>query len=186
VSNLLILKAAGFAAFKHRDQRRKDKGASPYINHPLKVAMLMAEIGQIDDPELLTAALLHDTVEDTSTTPVELETAFGQRIRKLVEEVSDDKSLPKAERKARQIEHARTLSDDATIIKLGDKIANVLDVTHTPPSNWDIRQRREYLDWAESVIGNCRKVNPALEAYFRSVLSDGRKSLLKITDKEHA
>jgi len=175
---LLILRAIDFAARKHRDQRRKDEEASPYINHPIAVSLLLAEIGGIADAEVLSAAILHDTLEDTDTTPEELAAAFGTRVRKLVEEVTDDKSLPRAKRKELQIAHASQLSSDAVLIKLGDKISNVLDVTHSPPANWKIERRREYLDWAEAVIKNCRKVNAALEQHFSHVLDEGRRVLL--------
>lgn len=173
----IILKAAHFASQKHRDQRRKDKEASPYINHPLNVAILISDIGKIQDPEILAAALLHDTIEDTDTKPEELEKFFGLRVRNLVEAVTDDKSLPKEERKKRQIEHAAELSADATLIKLGDKISNVLDVTKNPPSNWNIERRKQYFDWAECVINNCPKVNSYLEEYFRKVIKEGREKV---------
>ncbi|HTN72753.1 MAG TPA: HD domain-containing protein [Methylomirabilota bacterium] len=173
----LILRAVDFAARKHRDQRRKDEEASPYINHPISVSLLLAEIGGITDPEVLSAAILHDTVEDTDTTLEELEAAFGMRVRRLVEEVTDDKRLRKAERKQRQIDHASQLSADAVLIKLGDKIWNVLDVTHSPPKDWDLQRRREYLDWAEAVVNNCSPVNSALVTYFAKVLEDGRRKL---------
>lgn len=174
----LILKATQFAAHKHRDQRRKDQGASPYINHPISVAWIISEKGGIDAPEVLAAALLHDTLEDTETTPEELQTTFGEKVRKLVEEVTDDKSLPKDERKRRQIEHGNELPPEAVLIKLGDKISNVLDVTNSPPPNWDLERRKQYLDWAEAVINNCPKVNEALEKHFAEVLAMGRKKLL--------
>jgi GTP diphosphokinase / guanosine-3',5'-bis(diphosphate) 3'-diphosphatase len=177
-NSFLILKAIDFAARKHRDQRRKDEEASPYINHPISVSLLLAEIGGISDPEVLSAAILHDTLEDTDTTPEELEAAFGKWIRKLVEEVTDDKRLRKAERKQRQIDHASQLSADAVLIKLGDKISNVLDVTHSPPTDWDLQRRREYLEWAEAVVNNCSRVNNALETYFAQVLEAGRRRLL--------
>ena len=175
---LLMLRAIDFAARKHRDQRRKDEEASPYINHPISVALLIAEVGGITDVEVLSAAILHDTVEDTKTTPQELEATFGSRIRKLVEEVTDNKALPKAKRKQLQIEHACQLSADAVLIKLGDKIWNVLDVMHSPPADWNLQRRREYLDWAEAVVDNCPKVNARLEQHFRTVLAAGRGLLL--------
>ena len=173
----LLLRAADFAARKHRLQKRKDEESSPYVNHPLAVAMLLAQVGGVADLEVLAAAILHDTLEDTETTPAELEAAFGRRVRTLVEEVSDDKSLPKAERKRRQIDHARDLSRDAVLIKLGDKIANVVDVTHSPPSTWDLARRKDYLDWAAAVVANCAKVNAALESRFAEVLEEGRRKL---------
>jgi guanosine-3',5'-bis(diphosphate) 3'-pyrophosphohydrolase len=175
---LLVLRAIDFAARKHRDQRRKDEEASPYINHPISVSLLLAEIGGITDAEILSAAILHDTLEDTDTTPEELDAAFGLRVRKLVEEVTDDKHLLKAKRKELQIVHAAQLSPDAVLIKLGDKIANVRDVTHSPPKDWNMERRREYLDWAEAVVRNCRKVNAALEQHFSHLLAAGRQFLL--------
>jgi len=175
----LVLKAVEFAAQKHAGQERKDLNASPYIDHPISVTRLIAEVGGINDPEILTAALLHDTLEDTDTSPEELEATFGKRVRLLVEEVTDNKSLPKDERKQMQIQHAPTLSPDAVLIKLGDKISNIIDVTDTPPTHWTLERRKKYLDWAEAVINNCPKVNNPLEQHFAEVLMKGRKLLRK-------
>jgi len=136
--------------------------------------LAIAQIGGVDDPEILAAALLHDTIEDTNTTSEEL----GEQVCKYVLEVSDDKNLPKAERKKRQIEHAKTLSKGAALIKLGDKISNVTDVINNPPSDWDINRRKAYLDWAEAVIKNCPQVNEKMENKFQEVLSSGRKELI--------
>ena len=177
MSNPLILKAAHFAAHKHRDQRRKDKEVSPYINHPISVANIISEIGNIEDPEVLAAALLHDTIEDTETTVEELIDNFGERICSLVQEVTDDKTLPKLERKQRQIDHAKEISGDAAIIKLGDKIANITDITNTPPTDWDSNRRLEYFEWAEKVINNCPRVNTSLEKYFKDSIQKGREKL---------
>ena len=177
MSNQLILKAAHFAAQKHRDQRRKDKDISPYINHPISVAKIISEIGNVEDPEVLAAALLHDTIEDTKTTPEELIDNFGERVCSLVQEVTDDKTLPKLERKQRQIDHAKEISGDAAIIKLGDKIANVTDITNTPPTDWDSNRRLEYFDWAEKVINNCPRVNTSLEKYFKDSIQKGKEKL---------
>ena len=178
MSYSLILKAGHFAAEKHKKQRRKDKDASPYINHPISVALAIVQIGEVDDPEILAAALLHDTIEDTETTPEELEKEFGQQVCAYVLDVTDDKSLPKAQRKKKQIEHAKALSKGAALIKLGDKISNVSDVTNNPPDGWDINRRNEYLDWAETVIGNCPKVNEKMENKFKEILDYGRKQLI--------
>ncbi|HVN84251.1 MAG TPA: HD domain-containing protein [Candidatus Binatia bacterium] len=165
-----LLKALIFAARKHRDQRRKDAEASPYINHPIEVAEIIARIGGVDDVMVLQAALLHDTVEDTQTSPAELEREFGATVRKLVEEVTDDKTLAKQERKRLQIEHASHLSPHAKLIKLADKICNVRDVTHSPPKDWDERRRVAYLDWAAEVVAGCRGTNRALERHFDALL----------------
>ena len=179
MTNTLILKAAHFAAEKHRDQRRKDENASPYINHPISVALAIAQIGGVDDPEILAAALLHDTLEDTDTSPEELEAEFGKKVCKYVLEVTDEKTLPKDERKKRQIEHAKKISKGAALIKLGDKISNVTDVLNNPPLDWDINRRKEYLDWAEKVVENCPQVNESMENKFQEVLSAGRKKLIQ-------
>lgn len=174
-----VLKALHFAATKHRDQRRKDVEASPYINHPIEVAELLAREGGVTDPVLLQAAILHDTIEDTDTMPEELEQSFGADVRKVVEEVTDDKSLPKADRKRLQIEHALHLSDRARQIKIADKISNVLGVTLAPPANWSLQRRQEYLDWTEQVVAGCRGANPALENFYDRVLNEGRRVLAK-------
>lgn len=162
----LILRAAAFAAHKHRDQRRKDVRASPYINHPIELARVLAEVGGVTDAVTLSAALLHDTLEDTDTTPEELQRAFGPEVAAVVAEVSDDKALPKAERKRLQVEHAATISDRAKRVKLADKISNLTDAVHAPPASWSLERRRAYFDWARSVIDRLRGVDPALEAAF--------------------
>jgi guanosine-3',5'-bis(diphosphate) 3'-pyrophosphohydrolase len=166
-----------FAAQKHRSQRRKDVEASPYINHPIEVATTLATRGGVADLSILIAAVLHDTIEDTETTAQELEDRFGPEVRALVLEVTDDKRLPKAERKRLQIEHTPLCSAKAKTIKLGDKIANVRDVTTAPPADWSATRRREYLDWTEQVARGCRGSNPALESYYDEVLRAGRTAL---------
>jgi guanosine-3',5'-bis(diphosphate) 3'-pyrophosphohydrolase len=170
----LILQALRFAASKHRSQRRKGVGDTPYINHPIDVVETLWRVGQVRDVATLTAAILHDTIEDTETTPAELETLFGPEVLALVQEVTDDKSLPKARRKQLQIEHAPHASRKAQAIKLADKINNVYDVSHTPPADWPHQRIVEYLDWAEQVVAGLRGANPNLEAHFDQVLKEAR------------
>ncbi len=162
----VILRALEFAALKHRDQRRKDALASPYINHPIALANVLSREGGVTDPVVLAAALLHDTVEDTETTPAELREAFGEKIAGIVAEVTDDKDLPKAERKRLQIEYAAAISREAKLVKLADKICNVRDVADHPPAKWDLARRREYFDWAKMVVDRLRGVHPELEQRF--------------------
>jgi GTP diphosphokinase / guanosine-3',5'-bis(diphosphate) 3'-diphosphatase len=162
----LLLKALAFAAHKHRDQRRKDAEASPYINHPIALADVLVNEGGVTDVEVLCAALLHDTVEDTATSHEELANAFGSRIARIVAEVTDDKSLSKAERKRLQVEHAARLSPEAKRVKLADKICNLRDVASHPPAHWDLPRRREYFDWAKSVVDRLRGVDARLEEAF--------------------
>lgn len=172
----LILRAAEFAALKHRSQRRKGEEASPYINHPIEVASMLAEVG-VTDAEVLAAALLHDTIEDTETTVEELSEVFGPRVAGIVAELTDDKSLPKATRKALQIEHAPQLSDAAALVKLADKTVNVTDIARHPPSGWPLERRLEYLDWAEQVVAGVPAVSPRLCALFTARLRAAREAL---------
>ncbi|MDX6498394.1 MAG: diphosphokinase / guanosine-3,5-bis(diphosphate) 3-diphosphatase [Blastocatellia bacterium] len=172
-----ILRAIHFAAIKHRDQRRKDAEGSPYINHPIEVAALLAREGGVTDLVLLQGAILHDTIEDTETTREELEEVFGLEVRRVVEEVTDDKHLPKVERKRLQIEHAPHLSEGARQIKIADKISNVQAVTVAPPAEWSLERRQEYLNWTEHVVAGCRGCNAALEDLYDQVLSEGRQVL---------
>lgn len=175
----LLLKAMAFSANRHRHQRRKGADAPPYINHPLDVADTLANVGGVEHLPTLIAAVLHDTIEDTSTSPEELEALFGRDVRLLVEEVSDNKTLPKAERKRLQIEHAPRLSVPAKLIKLADKISNVRDVTLNPPAGWSLERRREYLEWAEQVIAGCRGVNELLDQCFDMAMRKGREALAR-------
>jgi guanosine-3',5'-bis(diphosphate) 3'-pyrophosphohydrolase len=161
-----VLRALAFAADKHRDQRRKDAAASPYINHPIALANVLVREGRVSEPDVIAAALLHDTLEDTQTSPAELRAAFGERVACIVAEVTDDKSLPKAERKRLQIEHAAAISREAKLVKLADKICNLRDMAEHPPASWDLARRREYFDWARAVIDRLRGVHPGLEGAF--------------------
>jgi len=165
--NLTILfQALSFAAHKHRDQRRKDDHGSPYINHPIAVARVLCEEAGVSDTRVLCAALLHDTVEDTDTSPEELEAKFGPDIRSIVMEVTDDKRLNKAERKRLQIERAAGVSHAAKLIKLADKICNLRDVVDAPPVSWGLARRQAYFDWARKVVEQVRGTNARLESLF--------------------
>jgi GTP diphosphokinase / guanosine-3',5'-bis(diphosphate) 3'-diphosphatase len=172
-----LLQAMAFAAEKHRDQRRKDAAASPYINHPISVATVLAVEGDVSDEEALLAAVLHDTVEDTKTTVDELQRHFGRRVADLVLELTDDKTLPKAHRKQLQIEHAAQGSVWAKQLKIADKICNVRDITNCPPADWTSQRRRDYLDWSQQVVAGCRGFNANLEQAFDSAVTQARNVL---------
>ena len=165
----ILLKALAFAAHKHKDQRRRDVDASPYINHPISLADILCNEAHITDVETICGALLHDTVEDTETSDTELEHMFGRTIRDIVMDVTDDKSLPKAARKQAQIDHAANISDKAKLIKLADKISNLRDVVDNAPVDWSLERRQNYFDWARAVIDQVRGVHPGLEALFDEV-----------------
>ena len=164
-----LLRATLFAAEKHRGQRRKDTGQTPYINHPIMVTNLLANVGRITDIETLQAGMLHDTIEDTDTTPDELEKHFGVGVRGLVLEVTDDKSIEKQERKRRQIEHAPHLSPRAKTIKIADKIANLTDLLNHPPATWPEERMHQYVAWSRQVVAGCRGHNTALEDRYDEV-----------------
>ena len=166
-----IIQAAYFAAEKHRTQRRKDTEKTPYINHPLALANVLAVECSIDDVEVICGALLHDTIEDTETTEAELVAAFGENITRIVLEVTDDKTLDKIERKEAQVAHAPHISDQAKLVKLADKISNLRDISASPPSGWSVERKQEYFDWAARVIDGLRGVHPELEALFDQIYS---------------
>lgn len=176
MNQLLLLQATAFATQKHRTQRRKD-GKTPYINHPVHVALILAEIGGVEDAEVLAAALLHDTVEDTDTTFEEIEAHFGTRVRSLVEEVTDDPRLSPPEQKQHQVEHAPELSPGATLIRLGDKTSNITDLYEAPAKNWTLERRQKYLIWAETMISQCCPVNRLLEKNFWAIAQKAREQL---------
>jgi len=161
-----LISALSFAATKHRNQRRKDVEASPYINHPIALAQVLSVEAGVRDADVLIAAILHDTLEDTQTTKRELEREFGRKIAGIVGEVTDDKSLDKAVRKHLQIEHAPHLSRAAKLVKLADKICNLRDVVSNPPAGWPLSRRREYFDWAKAVVDGLRGAHPKLEKLF--------------------
>ena len=173
----ILLAAIGFASRKHSTQCRKDVDASPYINHPIAVAHVLADTGGITDVITLMAAVLHDTIEDTETTPGELEAQFGRTVRKVVEELTDDKSLDKAVRNQLQVDHAPNLSGRAKAIKLADTIANVQDVMENPPPDWSAGRRTEYLEWTKQVVAGCRGANVPLERLYDQVIRKGRAKL---------
>lgn len=167
----LVLAATLFAALKHRDQRRKDADASPYINHPIALANVLCLEGGVTDAITLAAALLHDTIEDTETSYDELVTHFGKTVADVVMEVTDDKALPKAERKQLQIKHAPHKSPRAKLVKLADKICNLRDLTTSPPADWSTERIHAYYDWAGAVVAGLRGSHPQLEAVFDGLMA---------------
>ncbi|GFO20833.1 guanosine-3',5'-bis(diphosphate) 3'-pyrophosphohydrolase mesh1 [Plakobranchus ocellatus] len=158
-----IVRCTNFAAIKHKDQRRKDKQKTPYVNHVIGVAHILVSEGGISDVSVIQAALLHDTVEDTDTSFYELQAEFGEDVATLVKELTDDKSLPKAERKALQIAHAQHASYRAKLVKLADKLYNLRDLRRATPEGWTEERVQEYFEWAAQVVAGLKGTNPALE-----------------------
>jgi len=176
----LILKALEFAARRHRTQLRKGLGRTPYINHPIQVASLLANFAGETDPILLAAAILHDVIEDTVDSVKErdelitsISEKFGEGILALTLEVTDDKTLDKRERKRLQVVNAPHKSENAKKLKIADKIINILDITENPPAEWDLQRIYDYFDWADNVVAGLRGVNRKLEDLFDDCLSNG-------------
>jgi guanosine-3',5'-bis(diphosphate) 3'-pyrophosphohydrolase len=177
----LILKSLEFAAFRHKGQLRKGEGSTPYINHPIQVANLLANYAGESDPVLISAAILHDVVEDTVNSPLErdelvgeISQIFGEEILLLTLEVTDDKTLDKLERKRLQVENASQKSDRAKKLKIADKIMNLRDLTDNPPSDWSIERITGYFDWAENVVVGLRGINQKLDDMFDEALLKAR------------
>jgi guanosine-3',5'-bis(diphosphate) 3'-pyrophosphohydrolase len=164
-----LFEALSFAAARHRDQRRKDVEASPYINHPIAVVQILCQEAGVSDIEVICAALLHDTLEDTDTTAEELEARFGSEVAAIVMELTDDMSLPREERERRQVEHAAQLSQPARLIKLADKISNLRLAAQSPPPGWSLQRQQAYFDWGKRVVDRLRGASTALEAAFDAV-----------------
>jgi guanosine-3',5'-bis(diphosphate) 3'-pyrophosphohydrolase len=171
----LVLRAAVFAADKHRGQLRKGADEAPYILHPLAVARALVEEGGVTDAEVIAAGLLHDTIEDTPTVHDDLCEAFGERVAGLVAELTDDKRLPKKDRKERQVKHAPHLSHDAKQIKLADKLCNLRELVESPPAGWSEERKAGYSTWSLDVVNGVRGANPALESCFDAAFARGRQ-----------
>ncbi|XP_041458951.1 guanosine-3',5'-bis(diphosphate) 3'-pyrophosphohydrolase MESH1-like isoform X2 [Lytechinus variegatus] len=159
-----LVDCVDFSAKKHRNQRRKNAAETPYINHPVGVARILAKEAGVSDLATLQAAILHDTVEDTDTTFEEIEKQFGKEVRDIVDDVTDDKSLPKMERKRRQIEHAPHCCPKAKLVKLADKLYNLRDLDQEIPQGWTKERAQEYFQWASQVVQGLRGTNKEMEA----------------------
>jgi guanosine-3',5'-bis(diphosphate) 3'-pyrophosphohydrolase len=161
-----LARAMDFASHRHADQRRKGLRAEPYVIHVTEVARLLAEATRGEDPRLVIAGLLHDTLEDTATTRDELAAMFGEDVASLVVEVTDDKSLERHERKRAQVAHAPHASRRARMIKIADKTANLNSIRESPPIGWTGHRKKEYLAWSREVVAACGPTDPTLEKIF--------------------
>ena len=175
--------AAAYSAECHKRQRRRNKAADPYINHPLTVARMLAVEGGVTDPAILTAAALHDVIEDTDVTYAEILTRFGRRVADMVLDVTDDKALPKVRRKELQILNAPGKSVGAALIKLADKTCNLRDMTNEPPAGWSHEQLLAYFDHAQAVVAGLPRVNDDLMEAFEAAHARGL-ARLKDADRD--
>ena len=174
---IAVLKAADAAARWHVNQKRKGAAQEPYINHLLEVASLVADATDGKDPDLVIAALLHDAIEDQEVPREMIAEAFGEEVAALVEEVTDDKSLEKSERKRKQVEHASSESGRAKIIKLADKTSNLRTISVSPSPEWSVRRRLEYVAWAREVASALKGANAFLEAEFDKAAASAQQSV---------
>ena len=173
----LVSEAAELAARRHNGMARKGRGEEPYINHLAEVANLLSAATDGKDAELVAAGWLHDTIEDTETTREELVRKFSERVASLVVECTDDMSLPKAERRRRQVVSGPHKSPGARLIKIADKISNIGARVHPDPSREEHADLVDYADWAEQVVAGCRGGNAWLDAKFDEMIGMARSTL---------
>ena len=136
----------------------------PYINHLLEVAMLVAEATEGRRPDLVVAALLHDAIEDQEVPRRMIAASFGENIASLVAELTDDTTQAKDVRKRHQVETAPYKSADAKIIKLADKTSNLRAIAASPPADWSVQRRLDYIDWARQVVAGLKGASPPLKS----------------------
>lgn len=182
-NNILLFEALHLASLRHKAQQRKGADRAPYINHLIHVTFLLIETGKENDLQLLLSAILHDILEDTVSSEEDREqlshfikNKFGKEVLSIVLEVTDDKSLPKQERKRLQIQYAPGLSLKARKLKIADKISNLMDIINHPPKDWDNERKKEYFAWAKAVVDKIRGCNKPLEKLFDKVHDDFFKS----------
>jgi guanosine-3',5'-bis(diphosphate) 3'-pyrophosphohydrolase len=173
----LISEAADFAARRHTGQQRKGRGNEPYVNHLAEVANLLSTASDATDTELVAAGWLHDTIEDTATTREELAQKFGERVATLVVEVTDDMTLPKQERRHKQVVDAPWKSPEAKLIKIADKISNIRARIVPQPNQAERNDLIDYVAWAEKVVAGCRGVNAVLDRMFDETAKLARSAL---------
>jgi (p)ppGpp synthase/HD superfamily hydrolase len=176
-----VLRAADMAARWHVHQRRKVIAQEPYINHLLEVASLVTEATGGTDPNVVIAALLHDAVEDQGVSFETIVREYGKQVADIVMEVTDDKTLPKNERKRKQVEAAPKKSREAKLIKLADKTSNLRAIASSPAADWSVERRLEYVDWAKSVVAGLRGNSPWLEQQFDEAAIAAEQSLNRAT-----
>ncbi len=176
-SLITLLDAVQFAAEKHEGQTRKDADATPYIVHPIGVCLSLWEEGGVHDVDTLVAALLHDTLEDTAATKEEIADRFGSRVSEIVSEVTNPGGLTSEESKAWQVAHAPTLSLEARLVKLADRLYNVRDLAHGP-AGWSQEKIDGYYGWGQKLLDVLKGTNAQLEALLQETINN-RSQIVK-------
>jgi hypothetical protein len=160
-----LTRALAFAAEAHRNHRRKGASQEPYINHLIEVADLVASV-EDGDVDVLIAALLHDVLEDTGICYDELAAAFGERVAGIVQENSDDMTLPKPERQRVRLAGISKKSREARLVKFADIISNLRAIAVSPPAGWSNDRRLGYLDSCRNLVDAGRGSNAEIERIF--------------------
>ncbi|MEZ5314722.1 MAG: HD domain-containing protein [Chlamydiales bacterium] len=161
-----------YSAHQHANQVRKDKESTPYIIHPLEVCNNLWEVGQVRNANILMSAILHDTLEDTLATEDEIQKYFGQRVLITVKEVTNAPNLSSDENKQCQIDHVPCMSQDARLVKLADRLANITDLNTNPPSSWTSQKIENYFTWGEKLLAALRGTNHQLETMLKKMIED--------------
>lgn len=163
-----LINAISLASTLHRDQKRLDTNATPYINHPIAVAKLLFEAG-IHDEDILCSALLHDVVEDCAISISDIGNMFNDCIAQIVDDVTDPVGLDGEDRKLAQIQKVKNISYAGKLIKVADKICNIRDVLDSPP-NWSIEKKLKYFEFAQAVFNSANIDNPYLIEIFLNLM----------------
>lgn len=173
---VLVSRAADFAARAHVDQHRKGAALEPYLNHLAEVAVMLSVATDGLDPVLVAAGWLHDTVEDTAVTLDDLVQRFGLEVAGVVAEVTDDKTIPRDERKRHSVLTIASKSRRAQYLKVADQASNIRALVTTPPTGWTLERQVTYVDWGVAIVERVVERHPHLEEFFWSAVKDARAS----------
>ncbi|HYT89268.1 MAG TPA: HD domain-containing protein [Gemmataceae bacterium] len=159
-----LLEAVAFAARAHQGQVRKD-GRTPYVSHVFRVCLVLRDIFGITDQRALTAAVLHDTIEDTTTDFDDITNRFGAEIAGWVATLSKDKRLPFKEREEAYCRDLAAAPWQVQVCKLADLFDNLLDSGYLPSAKRAdaVRKKRRYLEALQAGL------KPEAEAAWRTV-----------------
>ncbi len=153
-----VFRALSFAANAHKNQRRKGAGGSPYVNHLIECATLLADVAKIDNTLVIQATILHDILEDTSVTEDQLLALVGEEVVEYVKAVTDDKHLNLEERRAAQLTHMKSANNAVRLIKLADHCSNIASI----PADWTKERIESYMTWSHDVASHCFTASPEL------------------------
>lgn len=174
-----VRRADEYAARAHAGQYRKGKPGAPlvpYIEHPRAVARILHHEAGIDDPVILQAALLHDTMEDTGATHENLVAEFGHDVADVVRELTNPADFGPGGKAAWQAAHAKTMSARAAAVKVADKTANLRDLIQSPP-DWPSDRKRQYFEDAMQVVQSMGQRHPIMEQLFSTTYLTGLDKL---------